>query len=64
MKKCLKCGRYKCEDQFYRINDSRMKSGKRLHSYCKECKLSEDKKWRKTHQYEIKALRECRKEMK
>lgn len=48
----------KKESEFYKIKN---KKGYRLHSYCKACKLKIDKRWRETHQYEMKAYREARK---
>lgn len=61
MKTCLMCNETKDESEFYKIKDKRMKKGYRLHSYCKECKLDSDRKWRKTHPHEIKAYSEVRK---
>lgn len=60
MKTCLMCNQSKDESEFYKIKDKRMKKGFRLHSYCKECKLTADKKWRETHFYEVKTYREAR----
>lgn len=57
---CLKCGTLKQEKEFYTIKDKRVKTGVRLHSYCKACKLDNDRQWRNTHQYECKAYNESR----